>query len=1727
MKKQLLMVALLLLSFTRMSAQDWSVLINSIAGLPGVATTATGGEYYKFTSPVYEADGPTQTLRLTVLDTKTHEQPNGNNYCFALSELAVYDGDGNKISYFAYSNADHNTLHWGNSDGGGLAALYDGDYGTYFHSMYGSYNAVADYHYIGLDLDSPVTSFYLVWSTRVGESKNAPTKVALTLGTAYSPEDVGSEFKLGSAVATADETAQDGQLFVFETNTVESFTTSAGDVYTGSGSVFLSSAEKGTAEASFENAVQFIPMGDDEYLVYWPYAGVFLKDSGSDYNGLNGWQYSTSDIDEAAIVSFIPQSDGSFEILYTSTYKVTTADGTSEVTDTLYVGADMRDNAISKTKTFAPDKKRALDAGNYNAGFALPVGFKWAIYKAELSAETVSSVSVSMSQIATLRLNPSVLAAERYILEYADFDGACSENIIDELYNAIDEAKVHMASGAAPTIQQIDATAERLEAATLNYITCKLEYYDTLVSTLLAESQFSSYPYVIDTYPESSRSLLESLAANIADVKSKADVYTAEHYTTLYTQYETELSRFYSTRISYRALPISYGVADGMPGSIESYGGYMWDTNMVTLNRTVAGVRVTFLASTDATELYEGYPMISLGEIEIYDGEGNKISLNESNFATNSQELTEGPMADICDGDYATFWHSIWDSGTMEPVGNVYLDITFPSPMQTFTIVLYGRDNAALFPTEITLSALGGEQNDNSVVEGSAVYVYLSDGGVDAYLSSDIDGEYYTEGDYLCFPLKSSDVIYYTKQEYDSISAVAPVLPSLTSYKFNNKYNPTLFVDVEASALEENIYMQVNAIGKWLAASFQMSDDKAVAYVGDVLQESKVTRQSFASPVTYTVTYPGYYRVNGSALVQDAVWDYIGGEETVMPLTADMLSTNKPSTSTNEGVASLLDNNASTIFHSTWGSANNATIDVDAYIDVNLPVSAENIKLYYQCRPQTGYNPLVLEIYGGDDADNWELVRTLTTADGMPTGGSGQQYTSPVIPFGTDYTKVRILQTSGEYSKNHMALSEMRLYEVAAIDSVLVSDAVYETKRIPFGRNYNVEIDWLTDNAVSAPRIDIDIDGGRSVTSKDYYLNANFRITGYGVFENFEDSVQIKGRGNTTWAYPKKPYRLKFAEKVKPFGLTKGKSWVLLANYQTGSMMANAAAMKIGQMAGAEFTNHIIPVELYINGVYKGSYMFSEHVSMSNNSVDIDEEMGYLLELDSYYDEDYKFKTTNYSLPVNVKEPDLTEYTASDPDLRFSQIRSDFDALDYAAYYNASLDDIFDYEAFARFMLTNDLVNNQEIGHPKSTYLFKEELGNRESKIKFGPLWDFDWAFGYESTKNYCTSDYTTSVFNSSMSSNPGYQFFRALMNNATVKKYYYKVWTEFMDNNSIAEFVDYMDSYYTFAKSSFENNASLWSDGYGYEAINEQMKTWISYRASYLYENLTRYSLDEFLYPLVADVNKNNYVTVHDVAMTTAYKNGNVHASFTYEKADVDGDGLIADSDILAIETAAADAAPLSSVDYYNTTPAIGELYIDNFELVMNEDYVLPLNLACYSDEGYKAMQFDITVPDGVMIFDAAPAGALTDHKVSLAQRDMTTYRIIIYSGSDAMFADGNGDAVVNITLNSYAVVPEEERVVSISNVLAVDEATEELRLNDVAATFGVSTNIYDVTAPTSSVNGGDGYVTIASLVAQRVIVYGVDGRAVRSLNVAAGTTRVELPAGIYVVLGAKVVVR
>ena len=1572
MKRFLISLVCVLSAMFGVNAQNWSATLTAADGLPGVAKDYNGVEYYQFTSELLTPGVTTNKIRMTVVGTMSNEKPNGNNLTFALSELKIYDRNGMIVSYTASSNADHNSLAMYGTDGAGLDGLSDNNIKSYFHSMWEGYFAVADYHYIELTLDRSVDSFFIEWSTRLGESKNAPTQVGLTLGTEYSKTEIGSEFALGNPVTAEVELAVENQLFVLQSNSVKSFTASDGYTYSGSGPVFMQSAENGDVDPSAAHVMQFIPAGNGRYLVYWPVSGKFLANSASSFNGLNGWQYSTTDFTSAASVKITAVENGYFEMQY---------DGeNSSGAVTLYVAAELRDNAISKMKTFDLLRKQALEIGDYTQGYALPAAFNWSIYKARLDSKTVEDMVITIPQLAQAYLNSAINDANSYLATYGNHGGYCTGGEDATLRSLISSVQQSMSS--MNSIAQITSAKESLAAALSNYMAAGLAKYEDQVNTLLANATFSQYPYVAGTYPESSRAILTGIITTIAGAKEKAGVYSAAQYVSIYNQIAQEIEQFLATKIE-----------DG--------------------------------------------------------GESGS-------------------------GD--------------------------------------GKDE---------------ETPDVQPEDGEVIYVYLSNGDVEGYSLASLEGDYYIANGTVYFPLSGGETMYYTKEEYDSISTVMPALPTMTSFKFNNKYNPTLNVDVECANVTNDMFLSVNAIGKWLTASFQLSDDKAVAYVDTVLQVSKETCQSFANTVAYKVTYPGYNIVK-RIKVQDEIWSTpsASGETAEVKLTADMLSTNKPSTSSNESLANLLDGSSSTIFHSTWGSANDATVNVNAYIQIALPEQLENIQLYYQCRPQRGYNPLIWEIYASNNGSNWTLVRTLDyIADGMPRGGAGQEYTSPTISLGGKYSYLRIVQTSGEYSKNHLALAELRVYKVIPAtteEPVKIQDAIYENRRVPFGNIYNVTIDWLTDRIATVPRIDIDIDGGYYVTSKDYYLNAKFRISGNGVYENFTDSVQIKGRGNSSWSASKKPYRLKFDEKVKPFGLTKGKSWVLLANSQRGSLMANAIAMKIGQMSGAKYPNHIIPVELYMNGTYMGSYMFTEKVGMANNSVDIDEEEGYLVELDTYENSDEPiYRTGAYNLPVKIAEPDLDEYINEEyAEDRRQAIILDSRNMQNAVSKGTGLEDVLDIDATARFFLTNDLVLNQEINHPKSTFYHKNE-SDPNGKIAFGPLWDFDWGFNYENGSQYCYSGQTSSVIKTSMAA---YRFWQDLTNNETFKKHYYHVWKEFMENNSIAELHDYIDSYYNFAKTSFQNNAYEWGSYYGFsESDRDRAKQWVQERANYIYNNLDHYDINDLIYTVPGDVDLNDRITIHDVTAITAYMQGEVYKRFSEAKADINADGYIdlLDAEMTAGEVMMADAP--SPMYAYSTPLAAGELYGDDAVLALGEDVIMPLNLMRYSGEDYTAMQFDVKVPDGVFVNDIVPAKALEAHNFAYEMLDMNTYRVVVYSEDNELFS-GSDDVIVNLDANATSVIEEDACAIEIVNAYAVDNNNDEVRFGDARIAFSQSTGVSDVYA-TFSVKGGE-CMTVTSLEAQEIAVYSVDGRLVRKVHVNAGTTRIALPAGVYVVNGEKVLV-
>ena len=363
------------------------------------------------------------------------------------------------------------------------------------------------------------------------------------------------------------------------------------------------------------------------------------------------------------------------------------------------------------------------------------------------------------------------------------------------------------------------------------------------------------------------------------------------------------------------------------------------------------------------------------------------------------------------------------------------------------------------------------------------------------------------------------------------------------------------------------------------------------------------------------------------------------------------------------------------------------------------------------------------------------------------------------------------------------------------------------------------------------PRLDIATTGNAPINSTDTYVTATISIDGLGIFDNYKGSAQIRGRGNSTWSFPKKPYKFKLDENKDLLGMAAEKDWVLLANYLDGTHMLNAVAMKTGQLLNLPFTNHIEPVEVYLNGQYQGLYMLTEQIEVKKNRVNVGNE-GVLVQLEQYYDEPWKFRSAAYRLPVMVMHPELTNAEELVPiKAQFEQMETLVARSDFP---NNNVLDFIDAESVADYFLANMLTDNRELNHPKSTFMHKTKTG----KWSMGPIWDFDWAYAFEKTQRHF------STFDQPMLWSPasdGTRFFSQLMAVPTVKTAMKQKWADFK-TQKLPELQAYVDDYALKIEDARARDYQKWKRG-NLDFKNDvvTLKLWLKNRAVYMDEFIGR----------------------------------------------------------------------------------------------------------------------------------------------------------------------------------------------------------------------------------------------------------------------------------------------
>lgn len=370
---------------------------------------------------------------------------------------------------------------------------------------------------------------------------------------------------------------------------------------------------------------------------------------------------------------------------------------------------------------------------------------------------------------------------------------------------------------------------------------------------------------------------------------------------------------------------------------------------------------------------------------------------------------------------------------------------------------------------------------------------------------------------------------------------------------------------------------------------------------------------------------------------------------------------------------------------------------------------------------------------------------------------------------------------------------------------------------------------------------------GRDITSREAYKPCHLSLGGLGAFSNYSATGGIRGRGNSSFLwYDKKPFRIKLDTKHKMLGLSKAKSWVLLANYRDVTDMMNTFVFEMGEALGLPYTNHTRYVELFVNGDYRGVYQLTEQVQQNSNRVAVSKDRGILISLDvddgpeenPYADDN--FWSEVYRMPVCVKYPDDEYFTRNTVD----SVRAVFGELEQAIKSRdyEQVKELLDIPSFIKYLQIQEFVYNVELSAPRSIFMHKDGDG----KWYMGPLWDFDAGYDFDwgqmTTGHTFFTDYRETVMGTNpLKRNGNYnyvpQFFTDLFGCKEFVEAYKAQWAAVKDTivtHSWGECMKYVEQLR--ASGAIDREMKRWPlAGKSYDTELEKMRRWLQNRLTHI----------------------------------------------------------------------------------------------------------------------------------------------------------------------------------------------------------------------------------------------------------------------------------------------------
>lgn len=255
-------------------------------------------------------------------------------------------------------------------------------------------------------------------------------------------------------------------------------------------------------------------------------------------------------------------------------------------------------------------------------------------------------------------------------------------------------------------------------------------------------------------------------------------------------------------------------------------------------------------------------------------------------------------------------------------------------------------------------------------------------------------------------------------------------------------------------------------------------------------------------------------------------------------------------------------------------------------------------------------------------------------------------------------------------------------------------------------------------------------------------------------FNHYDGLISIEVRGSSSQSFPKKQYRFETLDdngedkSVELLGMPKEDDWILYAPYSDKSLIRNILSYKLARDMG-----HYAPrtklCEMILNGRYMGVFVMMEKIKRDKNRVNIDKlepneisgddlTGGYIIRTDRSKG-DKSWISPIRPVPNGSQETEYVyEYPKSDnitpgQEAYIREYITDFEmALASQNFMDPNIGYLpfIDLPSFVDFFILNEFTRNVD-AYRLSTFMHKDKNG----KLKMGPIWDFNLAFG---NADYC-----------------------------------------------------------------------------------------------------------------------------------------------------------------------------------------------------------------------------------------------------------------------------------------------------------------------------------------------------------------------------------------------------